>query len=246
MNPTCHLMKQEFNLCLAVDMSGSVCNGNSGSDCLNCRASLLESILPMFFSSGCRDTSVSEDTCCNNFANVKDFSALVIDSLGDIPVEKSFSVVQFATSAQLLSGRSSAAQTLAIIDELDYTGGLTNHAAAIAKCRDGLASPPGPAGVPGASALPWAPRDRRDVLVLVTDGVPSEPAADPEGAAAAAARRAKEDGIVVVPVFIAPDNDRSALAFMRGLSSDGTVFDVTDFGSLNNVLDKLVNQVSCA
>lgn len=248
-NPTCRTLEQEFNLCLAVDMSGSVCNGDSGSDCLECRTSLLGSLLPMFFSSECRDGTVSEDTCCTNFANVKDFSSLVVDALGELPGENSFSVVQFATNAQLVSGRSTAARARAVLDGLDYTGGLTNHAAAIGRCRGSLAaSPSGPlSSDDGASVLPWAPAAaRRDVLVLVTDGVPSEPAADPEGAAAAAARAARDDGIVIVPVFIAPDNDGSALSFMRGLSSDGEVFDVTDFASLDSVRDRLVQQVSCS
>ena len=254
-NPTCRLA--EINLCLAVDMSGSVCNGDSGSDCLGCRTSLLQSFLPMFFPPECRDASVSEDTCCANFAAVKDFATLLVDALGGDVVsaaasqaETSFSVVEFATDARLVSARFPAGRTRAVIDGLDYAGGLTNHAAALARCRDGLLAAPGAAA---SAALPWddprggsSDRNRRDVLVLVTDGAPTVPEADPEGAAAAAARHAEEDGIAIVPVFIAPDNDAAARAFMRRLSSDGTVFDATDFGGLNALRDRLVTQVSCA
>mmetsp|Transcript_30575 Transcript_30575/g.66107 ORF Transcript_30575/g.66107 Transcript_30575/m.66107 type:complete len:919 (-) Transcript_30575:141-2897(-) len=223
--PTCST-EHEFNLCLAIDMSGSVCSGGTGSECNECRAAFL----PIFFTSECRDKFVSEDTCCNNFANVKEFSSLMVDLLGDFPADKSFSLVQFATDAQLVSGLSSPAHTLPIIDRLDYTGGLTNHAAAIQKCQGVLPTWDG----------------RKNFIMLVTDGVSSEPGFDPEGAAEAAASSAKRDGAFIIPIFISPRNDLSALAFMRRLSSDGKVFDVTDFGSLDRLQDSLVNQVSCS
>lgn len=232
--PTCRSTEQEFNLCLAVDMSGSVCNDSSGSDCLGCSTppSLFSSVLSIFFTpeSDCRDSFVSEDTCCANFAIVKDFSSLIVNSLGDIPVEKSFSVVQFATNAQLVRGLSSGAQTLSVIDRLDYTGGLTNHAAAIEKCQETF----------------LATGNRKNFIMLITDGVPSEPDVNPEGAAETAARLVKNDETFITPVFISPKNDWSALSFMKRLSSDGRVFDVTDFGSLNSLQQTLVDQVSCS
>mmetsp|Transcript_16646 Transcript_16646/g.30126 ORF Transcript_16646/g.30126 Transcript_16646/m.30126 type:complete len:208 (+) Transcript_16646:3879-4502(+) len=207
-------------------MSGSVCSDGMGSECNECRAAFL----PIFFTSECRDKFVSEDTCCNNFANVKEFSSLMVDLLGEFPAEKSFSLVQFATDAQLVSGLSSTSQTLLVIDRLDYTGGFTNHAAAIQKCRGVLPTWDG----------------RKNFIMLITDGVSSEPGLDPEGAAEAAASSAKRDGTFIIPIFISPRNDLSALAFMRRLSSDGKVFDVTDFGSLDRLQDSLVNQVSCS
>mmetsp|Transcript_34838 Transcript_34838/g.61216 ORF Transcript_34838/g.61216 Transcript_34838/m.61216 type:complete len:955 (+) Transcript_34838:152-3016(+) len=223
--PTCST-EQEFNLCLAIDMSGSVCNDGMGSECLECRSAFL----PMFFTSECRDRFVSEDTCCNNFANVKEFSSLMVNLLGDFPAEKSFSVVQFATNARLVSGLSSTAQTLPVIGKLDYTGGLTNHASAIQMCQQTLSTF----------------GSRKNFIMLITDGVSSEPEFDPEGAAETAAVSAKNDGTFIIPVFISPRNDWSALAFMRRLSSDGKVFDVTDFDSLNSLQDRLVDQVSCS
>mmetsp|Transcript_34842 Transcript_34842/g.61238 ORF Transcript_34842/g.61238 Transcript_34842/m.61238 type:complete len:931 (+) Transcript_34842:152-2944(+) len=223
--PTCST-EQEFNLCVAIDMSGSVCNDGMGSECLECRSAFL----PMFFTSECRDRFVSEDTCCNNFANVKEFSSLMVNLLGDFPAEKSFSVVQFATNARLVSGLSSTAQTLPVIGKLDYTGGLTNHASAIQMCQQTLSTF----------------GSRKNFIMLITDGVSSEPEFDPEGAAETAAVSAKNDGTFIIPVFISPRNDWSALAFMRRLSSDGKVFDVTDFDSLNSLQDRLVDQVSCS
>lgn len=216
---------------MAVDMSGSVCNSGTGSECLECRAGALGGFLSVLFGSDCRDSWVSQDTCCNNFGRVKEFAGLMVDSLGSFPADKSFSVVQFATSAELVGGLSSAQRTAAVVAGLDYTGGLTNHAAAIDMCQRTL---PYDAG-------------RKNFMMLITDGVSSEPGFDPQGAAVAAALRAKSDGTFVVPVFISPNgNDSISLSFMRRLSSDGKVFDVSDFDSLNNLQDRLIDQVSCS
>lgn len=206
-------------------MSGSVCNAGIGAECLGCRAAFL----PMFFESECRDSFVSEDTCCNNFANVKEFASLMVNLLDDFPAEKSFSVVQFATNAQLVSGLGSLEQTLPVIGQLDYTGGLTNHASAIQMCQQTL-----------------SPFDnRKNFIMLITDGVSSEPSFDPEGVAERAAINAKSQDTFIIPVFISGANDLSALSFMRRLSSDRNVFDVTDFDSLNSLQDRLIGEVSC-
>mmetsp|Transcript_11736 Transcript_11736/g.28840 ORF Transcript_11736/g.28840 Transcript_11736/m.28840 type:complete len:208 (-) Transcript_11736:118-741(-) len=207
-------------------MSGSVCNNGSRSECTACRASFL----PFFFQSECRDSSVGEDTCCNNFANVKAFSSLMVRLLGDFPAEKSFSVVQFATNAQMVSRLASADQAVRVIKQLDYTGGMTNHASAIQTCQQTLPSFD----------------NRKNFIMLITDGMSSEPGWDPEGAAEAAAMDAKSDGTFIIPVFISPYNDWSELDFMGRLSSDGKVFDVTGFDSLNSLQDRLVDQVSCS
>jgi len=86
----------------------------------------------------------------------------------------------------------------------------------------------------------------KNFIILITDGVSTEPERDPEDAAEAAATSAKNDGIFIIPVLISPRNDKNALAFMGRLSSDGKVFDVTDFDSLDNLQNGLVDQVSCS
>lgn len=231
-NPTCST-EQAFNVCLAVDMSGSVCNDGSGSECQSCRAS---SFLPMFFASKCRDNSVDEDTCCDNFAKVKAFSSLMVASLDEFPADKSFSIVQFATNARLVGDLSSTEEVLPVIERLDYTGGLTNHAAAIRTCQQTFSS--GGDDDDGG---------RKNFVMLITDGVSTEPGFDPAGTAEAAAMSAKSEGTFLVPVFISPNgNDPAAYAFMRRLGSDGKVFDVTDFDSLDSLRDRLVDRVSCA
>lgn len=213
-------------------MSGSVCNDNSGSECIGCKADRFFSFLaflPSFFPQ-CRDGSVDEDTCCENFAKVKDFSSALVGLLDRFPATKSFAVVQFATHARLARGPSPAARATEAIDRLDYTGGLTNHAAAIWTCRRNLP----------------ARGDAKNLIVLVTDGVSSEPGFDPAREAEETAASAKRDGIHVVPVFISGRNEPSALSFMKRLSSDGEVFDVTDFDGLDSLQGRLVDQVSCS
>ena len=209
-------------------MSGSVCNDGKGSECHNCQAEHF----PLFFSR-CRDPFVSQDTCCVNFRNVKEFAGLAVNLLGDFPASKSFSVVHFATEARTAGGLSSAAKARRTIDKLDYTGGRTNHAAAVRECQRSFSSGGARRGA------------RKNFILLVTDGVSSEPSFDPAGAATAAATTAKADGTFIIPVFISPNNDWSPYRFMRSLSSDNNVFDVTDFAGLNSLLVRLVDQVSC-
>ena len=50
-----------------------------------------------------------------------------------------------------------------------------------------------------------------------------------------------------MPVFIRKNvNDVISKQFMESLSSDGYVFDVSNFSSLTNLRDVLVEQVSCS
>ncbi|KAL9182296.1 hypothetical protein ACHAXT_012948 [Thalassiosira profunda] len=226
--PTCST-ERDFNLCIALDMSGSVCNDGSGSECLSCRSSFL----PIFFTSECRDTFVDEDTCCDNFGRVKDFSTLMVRLLGGFEGDKDFSVVQFATRAQLFQSLSSEEETVQTLGRLDYTGGMTNHGAAINLCQQTFPTD--------------TSTSRQNFILLVTDGVSSEPSIDPEIYAEQEANEAKRSETKIIPVFISPTgNDWTALAFMRQLSSTGRVFDVTDFGSLNTLQEELADEVSCS
>lgn len=163
--------------------------------------------------------------------DVVDFSKNMVEVLGEFPADQSFSVVQFGTYAVLASGLSSMEQTLLSLDRLDYSGGATNHADAINLCQETLSSSQHP--------------DRKKFIMLVTDGVPTIPEYNPQAAATDAADDAKDAGTFVIPVFISPTYDVDTIEFMSGLSSDGQVFDVSDFGSLGSLQDSLVNQVSC-
>eukprot|EP00574_Skeletonema_japonicum_P010309 CAMPEP_0201736532 /NCGR_PEP_ID=MMETSP0593-20130828/40109_1 /ASSEMBLY_ACC=CAM_ASM_000672 /TAXON_ID=267983 /ORGANISM="Skeletonema japonicum, Strain CCMP2506" /LENGTH=462 /DNA_ID=CAMNT_0048230323 /DNA_START=60 /DNA_END=1444 /DNA_ORIENTATION=- len=214
--PTCST-EQDFNLCLAVDMSGSVCNGGffgfGSDDCVGC---------PIF---GCRNIFLDQDTCCNDFNTIKTFSQLIIGALAEFPAEKDFSIVQFATDASIVSRPQPANDALSTVNNLSYTGGITNHNAAISSCQQSLSSSQNPG--------------RKNFIMLITDGEPTAPE-NPEAAATMAATQAKGDGILIIPIFISPWYDAAALSFMRGLSSDDKVFDVTDFDGLLNLQEALV------
>ncbi|KAL7540437.1 hypothetical protein ACHAXR_010107 [Thalassiosira sp. AJA248-18] len=223
--PTCksNTVQDDFNLCIAIDGSGSVCSGDFPMQCLRCFPNVV-----------CQDRGVDQDTCCRNFADVKEFSSLVVNSLADeLPtVDKSFSVVQFSKDAAVESELSSATQTLLVLDGIEYFGGYTNHASAIEACKRTFSS--------------TIADSRQQFILLVTDGVSTWPEGNPEGTAEVAAMLAKEDEIVIIPIFISAKYDEDDLAFMRRLSSNDKVFDVTDFESLNSLQESLVNTVSCS
>ncbi|KAL7499380.1 hypothetical protein ACHAWT_007395 [Skeletonema menzelii] len=227
LRPTCKT-DRNFNLCIAVDMSGSICS-NDGA-CIGCP------------SDTCRDELVTQGTCCNNFAFVKGFASLLIQSLSTFPADKTFSIVQFATEGQLISLMETNTEAISTIDELYYTGGITNHAEAISECRRSLSASHAFQQTASATAVP-----HQNFMVLITDGKPTTPGDDPLGAALSQARIAEdENGLFIIPVFISPKYDEDALAFMRGLSSNDKVFDVVDFESLNTLKDRLLKEVSCS
>ena len=71
----------------------------------------------------------------------KEFGTLITAALdGYFESQKDFSIVQFATNAQIVRYPNPAEQTIAAIDALDYTGGSTNHQAAIEMCQETLRS----------------------------------------------------------------------------------------------------------
>ncbi|KAK1735220.1 vWA domain-containing protein [Skeletonema marinoi] len=231
LRPTCK-NDQNFNLCIAVDMSGSICSNESG--CIGCP------------SDTCRDEFVTQGTCCNNFAFVKGFASLMIQSLSNFPAEKTFSIVQFATEGQLISLMETNDEALSTIDQLYYTGGITNHAEAISECRRSLsASLAFQQSAIATSDTTFVPP--KNIMVLITDGKPTTPDDDPLGAAMKQARKAREENeVFIIPVFISPRYDSDALSFMRGLSSNDKVFDVVDFESLKTLKDRLLEEVSCS
>lgn len=110
--PTCNTNIDDFNLCLALDMSGSVCNQGTGFECNQCEPSLI-----------CNADGVPSNTCCNNFVNVIDFAKGMVSSLSELDSNQTYSVVQFATNATLVSSLTLSNRTLDALDEIVYTGG---------------------------------------------------------------------------------------------------------------------------
>jgi hypothetical protein len=110
--PTCNVNTDDFNLCFAIDMSGSVCNQGTGFECNWCEPTLI-----------CNADGVDPSSCCNNFVNVTDFAEGMISSLSLLESNQTYSVVQFATNASLVSSLTSPNRALDALDEMVYTGG---------------------------------------------------------------------------------------------------------------------------
>ncbi len=156
-----------------------------------------------------------------------EFAKSIIGAFGTVAAQRSFSIVAFATDAALLGELATASEAMDTLDALTYTGGRTNHAAAINTCRASLET----------STL----SDRKNFLLLITDGNPSEPASLPEAEAEAAAEVAKSGGVIIVPVMI----NQAVSSYLQGISSDGTVLDVSDFDAMVSLQTTLMAQVEC-
>mmetsp|Transcript_665 Transcript_665/g.1385 ORF Transcript_665/g.1385 Transcript_665/m.1385 type:complete len:231 (+) Transcript_665:1615-2307(+) len=227
----CTTEPTSFSLCLAINMSGSICNGRTGDLCTGCPQIIQSSDIQESF---CRDVGVNWNSCCSNFANVKELATSIVRLLGNLPVDKYFSVVQFASDARLVSGLSSTGQTLSTISQLSYSGGLDNHASAIHKCQQTL-SPS---------------TNEKRIIMLFTDGETGTPDYVPTGAIESAASSAKNEGTLIFTVLVppdAPDTNEGAIPIFSRISSNGEVFDFTDrdMSSVLQVQERLLNHVSC-
>merc|ERR1711957_346119 len=193
----------------------------------------------------CHDISAGIGKCCNNFLDVVEFAKLLVHRLElSIPSNQSYSVVGFATDATFATHATMTSSSTALhkLDVLRYSGGRTNHAAAMIACHKSLLSP-------------FGKKERESFVLLITDsGNPSEPRGsgrDPRIDAQKAATEAKADGMFVIPVMIVPQKVMSAeltletTSYLQNLSSDGSVLEVSDFGMLGSLEDSLLAQVSC-
>lgn len=214
---------RDFNLCLAIDMSGSVCNGDSSLLCLDCE--------PL---NVCRSGKENRRICCPNFSNALKFSEDLIDGLSDLPSDRDYSVVHYATAATVASTSESGPNAIDTIKNLNYSGGKTNLADAISSCQ---------------STLDRLPRRSKNYIVVFTDGFPTQPTSEmvAEGTAVSAAKNAKIQGTVIIPVLREDrkrDGFANALEFLReDISSNGEVFSLSPQGS-NDLIDFLVKDLA--
>lgn len=220
--PTCDEEYEDFNICFALDMSGSLCNSKTGFLCYNCKPD-----------SVCHDTGFEMGTCCENFFDVVEFAKLMVNTLEVIPSDQAYTVVGFATDATLASGpMSSPEEALEALNELTYSGGKTNHAAAFTMCRES-----------GARFR------RKDVILLITDGDPSEPDGTHRADAIEAAAEAKAEGMSIIPVMIIPEIvtalNADTVTYLKEISSDGSIFVASHYSVLSTIEESLLDQVSC-
>jgi hypothetical protein len=214
--PTCPPQNGDFNLCLSIDMSGSVCGGG---ECLLCE--------PM---TQCNSNGINKQRCCNNFDNVVEFAKELVQSLGELKTLQDFSMVHFATSADIASTLQNANQASKTLQQLVYSGGSTNLGEGIKLCQQTLDS---------------SAAGRRNLILIITDGYPSQPTSDPVGNAKAAAIDAKNKGTFIIPILIEPTvAGDPAVQLLKEISSDGQVF-LTDFGSIGGLQEVMFEQVVC-
>lgn len=201
-------------------MSGSVCHGQGQGLCENCGQ--------------CNSGGFNLATCCSNFSNMLEFSKDLVKALGDLPSKQDFSVVHFASEVAIADTLENANQAFKTIKTLKYTGGKTNLAGAIDSCQSTLDD---------ASLS-----NRKNLMLLLTDGYPSLPSGNPEALATNAATKAKNKGTFIIPVFIEDpnsQNNQAAVNFLKNnISSDGSLF-LADFTGLIALQETVFDQVTC-
>lgn len=206
-----------------------VCNQGTGFECVGCNPGLICNDIEIDSSLG-----IGMGACCNNFVQVIDFTRDLVNSLSNLPVDRQrYSIVGFGNSASVAVQRANPEEVIEALDELIYSGGRTNHGAAITSCRTSLPD-----------------NGNKDIILLITDGDPSEPgdAPQPQESAQTAADLAKADDIFIIPIMIIPDFTTTVpepLSYLEGISSDGTVFSAADFQALDNIQESVLKQVSC-
>lgn len=149
---------------------------------------------------------------------------MMVSSLDDMSKSQRFSLVPFADAAQVLASSTSAENAQEELLDLEYSAGTTNLSDALTKCQSSFESP-----------------DRKNFIIVITDGAPNDLIS-----ADLAATAAKDAGTTIFPVYVEPFSSSYAFDFMRQISSDGSVFDVTQFEDLDTLQQKLLNRISCS
>ena len=100
----------DFNMCVALDMSGSVCNQDTGFECMACLPDMV-----------CNTIFNSEDKamCCDNFQEMVDFTKDIVNELSqNQKVEQSYSIVGFNDDSKLVMDMANAEDTLLALEEI--------------------------------------------------------------------------------------------------------------------------------
>ena len=211
--------EKAFDICIAIDYSGSVCT-KSGESPQNC--------YPSDTNSKC-DMSLGFPDRCPNFQLVKSFVADLISEVEGVGPNKQFSLVTFSdvSKTTTIAELTSADSALNQVSDIAYLGGWTNTGGAINACADTLAD-----------------SDKEKVIVLVTDGTPTTGASNPLGYAQLEAQNAMEAGILMLPMYI--NTVSKDLINMQSFTNDpANVVEVKAFEELPDALDELLNKIDC-
>ena len=148
---------------------------------------------------------------------------------------RAVSLVTFSTDA---STKVNLGQGVLVgLDALDYSGGLTNHGAAIQMCQ---------------STFDGSNGDAQHFMLLVTDGVATTQSGTYDAARGVAhgrnqARIAKEAGTSIETVFINPAQAQAdVINYMNDLSSSGSHYDVSDFENFGKMVNDIAYKIACS
>ena len=210
--PTC--VGQSLDVCIIVDESGSICSLNSPRTCTGGSCAAVDPITGSTFCDGpfTGDGCDFENGCprFNDIAgddtpNVKNFAKRFIDEFEDQLANKGatsqYSVVEFATLADVTIGLTTPAAAKAAVNAIVYSGGFTNLQQGILKCN---------------ATLKESKADVKSIIGI-TDGTPTArddgsssnrclPGTAPNTACKAAAEAAADDakaaGIDIATVYV--------------------------------------------
>ena len=156
------------------------------------------------------------------------FQEEFINRMVALPGDKSFSIVQFSDDANTMTDLADGNAAIDVLYDFVYVGGFTNTSDALMHCTSTF---------DGSSNIRYT--------LLITDGVPTVPKPDPQGAATAASQEATAAGINIVPVYIDTQvSDETAIDYLRSLGNTGTFLRVGSFDELDDILDELISSIS--
>lgn len=195
---------------------------------------------------------------------IKPFAQELVEELRDVAAITSTtfqsSIVEFNQTAVVSSPLTDDPDlTIANINNLEWDEGNTNHEDAILKCQ---------------STLPTPSSGAKNFIVLLTDGDPNVCASDAcartnstgacplsncvpaQNAATNAATIVKNDGTIMLPVFIErppnffytppPQNETQAIIdYMNDLSSEGFDVPVSNFTGLGEIVLDIKQEILC-
>ncbi len=249
--PTCTAKK--LDVCIAIDESGSICSlGGDQQFCLGhgpCTADLcdVDNSLPPSapgFSNNCdyanncprfNDVDVA-------IPNVKNFTTTLISEVEkdlktkDASNELKVSVVEFATNSEVTTALTTPVNAITAVENIEYSGGLTNIEQAILKCNE---------------TLKFSTADLT-AIVLVSDGFPTVngfpatgflPSGDNTGPAVVAADAAKAAGIDIATVYVLGGPSDGSEFLQEEIVSPGLNFTDLSFPDARELADSILDGI---
>jgi len=230
-----------LSVCIALDESGVLCsNGTPDEDCTQ-------------FSTSCESECTGSSAYCDypacpNFnIETKNFAKDFIDNLLDeadsqLQIDNAnvqFSVVTFATMANIDTNLTDSTNAKTTIDNIVYSGGFTNHQDAIRRCQD---------------TLSLAPNGKRFMLLFTAGdstasdgggenaGPPSSEFTDEidRDLAIVAAERVKTINPKSLVVTILDRSVTTNAEFINSLASPNLDFTVDDFTDVSAITTNLI------